>query len=95
MTVFPLTLLIYFVGSFALSLFYYDYYAGFYLVVSNIILMILIMKDMIFVKTYAYLHKKDPKISLGLGIFQCAYMLFILPIVFFKALTDIVSLFVG
>lgn len=91
----PIFLITYFFVSLALSLVYYDYYAGFYLVVSNIVLMILIMKDLIFVKTYAYLYKKDSKISLGLGIFQCAYMLFILPIVFFKSITDIFAFFAG
>lgn len=83
-------LTLYLIGSFILSIVYYDYYASFYLVAVNLIMMILIMKGRIFVTLYEKLKKKDPAISLGLGIYQCFYMILILPILFFKVLTTLV-----
>lgn len=92
---FSLFLISYLIASLTLSIVYYDYYAAFYLVAVNLIMMILIMKDRIFVNLYEKLEKKDPSISIGLGIFQCVYMILILPILFFKIMTSIVSYFVS
>lgn len=90
-----LFLISYLIGSLTLSIVYYDYYASFYLVVVNLVMMILVMKDKIFVTLYKKLETKDPSISIGLGIFQGVYMILILPILFFKILTTIVSYFVA